>query len=92
MIYELAVKLREAGFPQGGNGTWAFPPDAIVVRRADRVYVPTLSELLDACGDESFKLCHDTGGWHVETTASGDSQRYASADEAVAFLWLALQT
>jgi hypothetical protein len=91
MIYELALKLREAGFPQGGNGTWAFPPDAIVVRRSERVYVPSLAELVEACGDENFKLWHDIGGWHAEKIDHGDTQYYASPEEAVARLWLALQ-
>jgi hypothetical protein len=91
MIYELAMELKQAGFPQGGKGTWAFPPDAIVVRSSDRVYVPSLSELIEACGDENFKLCHDIGGWHAEKIDRGDTQSYASPEEAVARLWLALQ-
>ena len=50
MIYELAKELSDAGFPQGVKGTWVYPTDALVFRSADRVYVPTLAELLEACG------------------------------------------
>jgi hypothetical protein len=49
MIYELAKQLKDAGFAQGGKGAWIVSPDNLVSRHEDRVYVPTLEELIEAC-------------------------------------------
>ena len=61
MNYELARQLKEAGFPQEGNGYiaehpeckgWDSPhPDCT---NAKRPYVPTLSELIEACGEKHY--------------------------------------
>lgn len=45
--YELAVKLKEAGFPQYGNGQLAPTPQGLTEK--DIAYIPTLSELIEAC-------------------------------------------
>jgi hypothetical protein len=50
--YELAQELRDAGFPQTGRGTHTGPSDKLVWRAGDRVYIPTLEELIEACGDD----------------------------------------
>jgi hypothetical protein len=50
--YEMARQLQDAGWPDGGKGNWATPPEKIVLRSGDRAYVPTLSELTEACGGE----------------------------------------
>jgi hypothetical protein len=98
MRYPLAKELKDAGFPQGGDGTSLGPPDKIVWRRDDRVYRPTLAELIEGCG---------SGFRSVERLADGDWQaradrnsadgtvveavgRAQAIDEAVAHLWLAL--
>ena len=47
MNYELARRLKDAGFPQGGKGNWVLPPESIVVRHSDRVYVPSLEEIIE---------------------------------------------
>ena len=62
MHYDLAKQLRDAGFPQGGNGKWIGPPDKIVWRSGDRAYVPTREELIAACGTEfrDFELLEHT--------------------------------
>jgi hypothetical protein len=91
MIYELAKELYDAGFPQGGKGSWTFPPDKLVTRHADRVYIPTLSELIEASGDAFYSLeNHLQKTWiaHFRYRASGMSG--SSPEEAVARLWLAL--
>ena len=80
MNYELAKKLKKCGFPQGGDGKWIGPPDALMWRNDDRVYVPTLEELIEACGME-----------HV-VRAILEKQIIEITREAVARLWLALQT
>jgi hypothetical protein len=40
----------DAGFPQIGKGSLIGPPNKLVWRSGDRVYVPTLDELIEACG------------------------------------------
>jgi hypothetical protein len=101
MNYEVARELEEAGWPQGGKGTWTYPPDKLVTRSSDRVYVPTLEELIAACGEEFAKLkitprrvgqllhCADrrieNGLPSVKVEGRGHTPT-----EAVARLWLAL--
>jgi hypothetical protein len=94
MNYELAKELRDAGFPQTGNGSSISPPDALVMRRGDRIYSPTLSELILACG-KPFKLegnseiASEASIWVAESNAV--SCNAATPDEAVGRLWLALR-
>jgi hypothetical protein len=96
MDYELAKELEDAGFPQGGQGSFVVPPDKIVVRREDRVYCPTLSELIEACGGH-FGILQRIGltKW-IAHGAPTDARPFygdatgSSAEEAVARLWLAL--
>jgi hypothetical protein len=95
MNYELAKELLDAGFPQGGSGSWMLPTDALVARRSDRVYVPTLSELIESCGDLSINVGrHKTGSFPDDkrfyATAIGITVFGATLDEAAARLWLAL--
>lgn len=94
--YEFAKRLSDAGFLQGGKGTWVMPPDKIVSRREDRVYVPTLEELVEACGERFGSLFRsvddDTRGkWgafdvHIRLEGWG-----STSAEAVVRLWLALK-
>jgi len=56
MEYALAKALQDAGFPQEGAGKWVGDPASIIMRRADRIYAPTLEELIAACGDEFVSL------------------------------------
>src|SRR5947209_6527799 len=98
MIYEIAKELKDAGFPQGGKGTWSYPPDALIVRPADRVYQPTLEELIKACGDNLFGIRRyktEKGVYwraHGNDAPSNEDWGYAIAGttpaEAVARLWL----
>ncbi len=93
MNFELAKELLEAGFPQGGGGgNWAGPADKLVLRQHDRVYVPTLSELIEACGQEFKSLQAPRDGhcywqaWNVD----GEMAYGSTPEEAVGRLWLAL--
>ena len=63
MDYELAKSLMDAGFPQIGKGSSIGSLDKLVWRSGDRVYVPTLEELIDACGENfgSLDKQHDGG-------------------------------
>ena len=92
MDFALANDLKAAGFPQGGRGSWIADPNALVVRSGERVYTPTLEELIEACGDDfagverskpMHSRCH-AFSWHDEMTYGSDPC------EAVARLWLAL--
>ena len=98
MRYTLAKELKDAGFLQGGNGRSVGPPDKIVWRREDRVYCPTLAELIEACGP-GFRSIERLGddSWQAKADRrKPDSSivdavgRGVTIDEAVAILWLAL--
>jgi hypothetical protein len=82
--------MRDAGFPQGGGGTWTYPPAAIVARSAERVYAPTLAELIEACGLRFHALRQDAGVYCWVATGAGQSENGRTPAEAVARLWLAL--
>ena len=97
MDYELARLLDEAGFPQGGGGRWIGAAHALVMRAADRAYVPTLEELLMACDTQFTSLQYvpnerDTHRrWLASSTRNASSHFGSSPAEAVAKLWLDLQ-
>lgn len=73
MEYELAIKLRDAGFPQSGEYWYAedtYGGPTLISEDAwqDRTYykklcvAPTLSELIEACG-EDFRSLLKTDAW-----------------------------
>ena len=96
MDYELARQLKDAGLPQEGLGFFAAENRAIGSRQhsdAFDAYVPSLSELIAACGDSFSSLVRQADPvvgvrWlacsHESKPVSG-----ATAVEAVARLWLA---
>jgi hypothetical protein len=87
MDYEFAKSLMEGGFPQMGRGGSIGSPDEFVWRISDRVYVPTLEELIDACEENFGSLDKQHGGWLA--CANGDRSCFAvTPAEAVARLWL----
>jgi hypothetical protein len=95
MLYELAKELKDAGFPQkeGKYATSWEPPDS--------AYLPTLEELIEACGERFnvLRSVHNHQGNIIEWVASAESGFDRKAEklvvhptptEAVARLWLAL--
>lgn len=95
MNYELAKKLKDAGFPfkpvgehfnAGGKATQAFTFDNQSVW-----FEPTLSELIEACGGVFEDLCLLGEGrefqWYC-TTQEGERIYGSAPEEAVARLWL----
>ena len=57
------------------------------------VYSPTLSELVIGSGKPFYLSCDDTGRWYARKAPnSGERESGETADEAVARLWLALET
>ena len=90
MDYELAKSLMDAGFPQIGKGSLIGSLDKLVWRISDRVYVPTLEELIDACGENFGSLDKRHDGWLAR--ANEDQRCFAGTPaEAVARLWLTLK-
>lgn len=99
--FPLANKLKEAGFAQGGHGRWTVDPEQIVAR--DRAYVPTVEELIEACGEQLWSIVRlqhaDLHGhrWIARDATiddNGDTPAFQvsgrSPEEAVARLWLIL--
>lgn len=96
MNYELAKELKDAGFPQkGGLFKGRMYDDAgDFVQPENRQYIPTLEELIEACGNHakfilSYLRAHKN--WRAaivdETITKGHGE---NALEAVARLWLAI--
>ncbi len=99
MDYELAKRLRDAGYPQR-RGPLLFPaghnPRTLKGRRESvtlRAYEPALAELVAACVALSdggvFRLRHRAGAWTAATLTQ--TCRAADPDAAAARLWLALR-
>lgn len=97
--HEFAKELKRAGFKQPIGSMYALEGDIqsgfeIIDETA---YVPTLSELIEACVDVRFWLRNDTlteawtaYGDPVEDLAPGYVGNGSTPEEAVARLWLAL--
>lgn len=100
MNYELAKKLKEAGFPQRSkqfpipsdtreydDGTIEFPTGT-----PEPVHLPTLSELIEACGEGFYSLIRSPreGLWCAYQVFERLTGLYKTPEEAVANLWLAL--
>ena len=110
MNFELAKELKEAGYPQEGktDNYWAFDGYCRAYRSyfeelewPNLFYIPTLEELIEACGDEFMTLSlrpksigidlPDTK-WSAFTTIHAEMIGHGSTPiEAVARLWLALK-
>lgn len=79
MNYELALKLKKAGYPQPGlMYTWYYDNRGIhntgceylkVDYHPERIVCPTLEELIEACG--KVVLSNLEGEWEAGTDMSG---------------------
>ena len=93
MTYELAKQLKDAGFPQKEKLTG----DIIALNGIEYPDFPTLSELIDECGD-GFSQLHkwDDGDWAAFSESNwgnapdGKECIGETPTEAVAKLWLEL--
>lgn len=98
--YNLALKLKDAGFPQKSSDN-----DCIYITASESLvdykiwngaYVPTLSELIEACGDRFWRIQKNmiihNGQWSaVSNNPEGaEVANGATPEEAVAKLWLAI--
>lgn len=92
ITYEIAGKLKEAGFPQKGNSIDYFGVESVSEdgKITGKYYIPTLSELIHACSKEFSSLNHwkysNTRKWSCgfgNTMITGETP-----EDAVAMLWL----
>ena len=108
MNYELCKKLKDAGFPQRRGCSaclqgYAFDFKVVPYEEAfgdDYVSLPTLSELIEACGVDFPSLTRDYGDnseieWicnspEYDCGSMGEITRGSTPEEAVANLWLKL--
>lgn len=104
MNYELAKEMKDAGFPQG-VGDYICPDSShtFVIEKGgmsydpagcEMVFNPSLSELIEACGNIDIKLQRypehrDERKW-IALCAGQDAECYATPEIAIARLWLAL--
>lgn len=93
--FELAKELKKAGFTQD-RSVWLYDRDGdLCVRMYKAVFdgsemdAPDLSELIEACGKLKFELVYAEAGWMARTRGEA-VYGWATPDEAVARLWLAL--
>ena len=109
MNYELAKELKEAGFPFVNDfkeyGYLDHPKDHVtgichtsIVAPDEGYFLPTLSELIEACGEDFkglTKLPDGTFSSPLTNPSEGkyepfDMLSFKTPEEAVAKLWLAL--
>lgn len=95
MNYELALKLQESNYPQGGHGYYLSESGHMTSEPYYMsFYIPTLSELIEECGDSLFNLIKRVDGrdWACNWYEYNNSMAiYGSTpEEAVANLWLEL--
>lgn len=104
MNYELALKLKEAGFSQIPKNRYflhvennkVIAKDANDMDMKDKVYSPTLSELIEACGDDFYRLYVvgiSTNDSKIKNWGAGNKNLFMTGltpEEAVANLWLTL--
>ena len=89
ITYELALKLKEAGFPQKTCDHAGFP-------LRDKPYPPNLSELIEACGDGlSYQYKDEFGKWYAKEHSKAGVKAFKvflgrTPEEAVANLLLHL--
>lgn len=97
MNYELAKELKDVGFPIIEHADRAPEPRHYFLthngKLVDPVYVPTLEELVEACGDD-FRAIHSPQDMNTEMWIAGGMNKSfvegRTPTEAVARLWLAL--
>lgn len=95
MTYETAKKLKDAGFPQKKHlDIRDYLPEPLEDGSYDKndfVGVPTLSELIEACGSKGDRiaLIQLFSGWQASGHLRG-IELGKTPEEAVAELWLKL--
>ncbi len=88
MNYELARKLKEAGFSQDGKTGSQYYPEG---ENGDKIIIPTLSDLIEALGYDFSSLSQQgTKQWEAKSLMKRETFEASNPEEAVAGLWLKL--
>lgn len=99
--YELAKKLKKAGFPKSApRYADEIGPGIYIDTNQESIYYPTLSELIAACGNDFRDLLNirdELGAkWAAQSMPDEQGRTITkvelSPEEAVVNLWLALNT
>lgn len=98
MKYKLAKQLKKAGFKQEDWEKWR--EDGHIPKYEgggkDEVLIPTLSELIEACGDRFMGICREDNKWRAcdafnhDNSLDGVCSYGKTPKTAVAKLWLKL--
>lgn len=96
MDYKLADKLKKAGYPQNRMGVF-INKEGLKFSKCDKeddcAYIPTLDELIYACGDEIQSVKKYDKLWHTnfnEEKLVGDTVG-KNPLTAVAHLWIRIK-
>lgn len=103
MNYKLAKQLSEAGFPQASYVGAQWYAHGGIIRQTKPMstvpdgylYLPTLEEIIEACGDDYFTLSGIGSDWLAVYGVKGvkyGEVRGKIRIEAIARLWLALNS
>lgn len=93
MNYELIKKLKDAGFVTKSENVVVSEDYCENCNDRHHEYIPTLSELIEACGDKFLNLYKTGDKWtcvYPFEDERFDSCIGSTPEEAVANLWLAL--
>lgn len=95
MNYEICKKLKDAGFPQmvTGNGYFSDGESSMTLGEpyaSRNVYYPSLSELIEACGDSFWSINKTANGKWFAVAEEAPVAKGDFPQEAVANLWLEL--
>ena len=102
MNYKLAKQLKEAGFPQelkvgdryyenvGENRKEAVMNVSVTMVLTMCVKIPTLSELIKACGDEFYSLTKFDNEWTADGKADYDIGYGKTPEESASKLYVKL--
>ena len=90
MNYELCKQLKDAGFPQKDR-PFCVSTEMEIDEKGEQVrcYMPSLSELIEACGKE-FDYLRDWSEYWLAVSGGGLEGQGSTPEEAVTKLWLAL--
>lgn len=104
MNYELALKLKNTGFPQmfktPKRGKILNSKGETEMKLSERhyIYTPTLAELIEACGEDLYSIqfranIPKTKCYVISKLSHNNGPVFSSQtpEEAVAHLWLSLQ-
>lgn len=100
-LYNLAKQMKDLGFPQNENGRYGVfhtSEDGTVEDgwtttkgNPDGFYLPTLEEVIKACGEEFFQLTKGSGIWYAEGDIIGTDKVTGSTPLIACMkLWIAL--